>query len=115
MERNATISPDGRSVAFSADYEGPREVYTMPLAGGLPQRRTWDGDAVSAGWTPDGRLIVSTERYSTLPDPKLVLIGGHGEREILPLATGAEAVYSDDGHTLFFTRFDKQWSFHQAI
>jgi tricorn protease len=29
---------------------------------------------------------------------------------MLPLATGSEACYSDDGKTLFFTRFDKQWS-----
>ncbi len=43
MERNATISPDGQTVAFRADYEGPTEVYTMPVAGGLPERRTWDG------------------------------------------------------------------------
>ncbi len=110
MERMATIAPDGQTVAFSANYEGPDETYTMPVSGGLPQRRTWDGDAAPAGWTPDGRLIVSTERYSTLPDPKLVLVGSHGEREMLPLATGSEAVYAGDGRTLIFTRLGKQWS-----
>lgn len=26
----AAISPDGRTVAFSAAYEGPKDVYTMP-------------------------------------------------------------------------------------
>ena len=26
-------------------FEGPSEVYTMPIDGGLPQRRTWDGDS----------------------------------------------------------------------
>ena len=29
-EDKAAISPDGKTVAFSADYEGPAEVYTMP-------------------------------------------------------------------------------------
>ncbi|HYX24654.1 MAG TPA: hypothetical protein VFC23_10920, partial [Thermoanaerobaculia bacterium] len=29
-ESNPAISPDGRTIAFSAAYEGPTEVYTMP-------------------------------------------------------------------------------------
>jgi tricorn protease len=110
-ETMASISPDGSSVAFVAQYEGPSEVYTMPLAGGVPQRRTWDGDAAPAAWTPDGRLVVSTTRYSTLPDPQLVMLGSHGERDPLPLAEGSRAAWSTDGHTIFFTRWRKQPSF----
>jgi tricorn protease len=83
------ISPDGRTVAFSAEYEGPLDVYTMPVEGGLPQRRTWDGNAAVAGWTPDGRVLVRTQRYSTLPDPKLVAIDMGGQHEIVPLAQSA--------------------------
>jgi tricorn protease len=109
-ENKAIISPDGKSVAFSADYEGPTEVYTMPIEGGLPQRRTWDGSSEPAGWAPDGRLIVATERYSTLPGDELVLIDGKGTRETIPLAQAAEAAYSADGRTLFFTRWFHQWS-----
>jgi tricorn protease len=108
QELFASISPDGRTVAFSAEYEGPLDVYTMPVEGGLPQRRTWDGDAIVEGWTPDGRVLVRTERYSTLPDPKLVAINSAGEREIIPLAQAAEGSYTPDGHTLFFTRLDRQ-------
>ncbi len=82
----------------------------MPIDGGLPQRRTWDGDAAPQGWAPDGRLIVSTSRYSTLPGAQLVLIDSHGTQEIVPLAQAAEAAYAPDGHTLFFTRWFRQWS-----
>ncbi len=110
MESMSAISPDGTTVAFLASYEGPHEVYTMPVTGGLPQRRTWDGGAHPAGWTPDGRLIVATSRYSTLPGDELVLIDAQGKREIIPLSEAAEAAYADDGHTLFFTRWGWQGS-----
>ena len=67
-ETSAVISPDGTTVAFSAQYEGPMEVYTMSIEGGLPQRRTWEGNAGVAAWMPDQRLLVGTRRYSTLPE-----------------------------------------------
>ena len=107
-EFHAAISPNGQTVAFNAQYEGPDDVYTMPVDGGLPQRRTWDGVASVAGWTPDGRLLVRTTRYSTLPDPKLVAIDATGKKEILPLAQAASGSYTADGKTLFFTRLDRQ-------
>jgi tricorn protease len=111
IETQPIISADGQTIAFVAQYEGPSEVYVMPIGGGVPQRRTWDGDSTPAAWAPDGRLLVSTTRYSTLPDAKLVLLGSAGQREIVPLAGGSDAAYSADGHTLFFTRWRKQPSY----
>ena len=111
MEAQATISPDGQTVAFLGQYEGPSEVYTIPIGGGVPQRRTWDGESAPVGWAHDGRLLISTRRYSALPDPKLVLLDNRGGHEILPLAQGAEAAYSADGRSLFFTRYQKQPSY----
>lgn len=109
-ESHAAISPDGSTVAFTAEYEGPQEVYTMPVDGGLPQRRTWDGDAGVAGWTPDGKLLFRTRRYSTLPDFRLVALDADGNSDVLPLAQAASGSYSSDGRTLFFTRFARQGS-----
>lgn len=40
-EQQPVIAPDGKTMAYSATYEGPVEVYTMPLDGGLPTRRTY--------------------------------------------------------------------------
>ena len=68
-EADAAISPDGQTLAFSAEYEGPTEVYTMPLTGGLPARRTFHGTTARVvGWTPQGRLLYTTEAFSTLPN-----------------------------------------------
>ncbi len=107
-ESHAVLSADGKTVAFSANFEGPTEVYTMPIDGGLPQRRTWDGDSVPAGFAPDGRLMITTSRYATLPGTQLVLVNEVGAREIVPLAEAAEASYSPEDHNLFFTRWFKQ-------
>ena len=71
-ERRPAISPDGTQLAFSASYEGPTEVYVMPLAGGLPRRSTWHGeDALVAGWTPDRKILFSSPHRSTLPNRQL--------------------------------------------
>ena len=104
----AALSADGKTVAFSANFEGPTEVYTMPLEGGIPQRRTWDGDSRPAGFAPDGRLLISTSRYSTLPGTQLALVSDVGAREIVPLAQAAEGTYSPEDHKLFFTRWFRQ-------
>jgi tricorn protease len=108
MESDAAISPDGATVAFTGEYEGPQDVYTMPIEGGLPQRRTWDGDAVVAGWTPDGKVLFRTRRYSDLPDFRLVTVNSAGTREVLPLAQAASGSFSSDSKTLFFTRLVRQ-------
>ncbi|MGH9518239.1 MAG: hypothetical protein ACRD2D_01260, partial [Terriglobales bacterium] len=108
LETRAVISPDGKTVAYSGTPESAFDVYTIPIDGGLPQRRTWDGDARPVGYTPDGRLMISTGRYSTLPNSEVVLISANGDRKILPLAQAAMAVYDSVGHSLFFTRWFSQ-------
>lgn len=109
-ESHAAISPDGKTVAFSAEYEGPVDVYSMPVEGGLPQRRTWDDRAIVVGWTPDGRVLYRTRRYSALPDARLVSVDSDGRREITPLSQAAEGSFTSDGKTLFFTRLTWQGS-----
>lgn len=105
-ETHADVSPDGRTVAFSASYEGPTEVYTMPLDGSAPPtRRTWEGGrALVAGWTPDGRVLYSTSRWSGLPNQQLVAVDPRtNRRELVPLAQAADGGYDAAG-TLWFTR-----------
>src|SRR5579859_4500548 len=111
-ETSAAFSPDGKTIAFAASYEGPREVYTMPAAGGLPVRRTFDNaGAAFVGWSPDGKILFSTSRYSTLPDQQLAAIGPDNKLEIIPLSQAAQGSYDARGRTLFFTRQPPQGSF----
>ena len=104
-EARPTVSPDGKILAFSASYEGPVEVYTMPLTGGLPVRRTYQAESsYPVAWTPDGRLLYSTSHFSTLPDQQLVALDlESGESQRIPLSQASDGVYGDQS-TLFFAR-----------
>ena len=111
-ESHAAISPDGTMVAFSAEYEGPTEVYTMPLAGGLPVRQTFEGGrAVVAGWAPGAQVLYATEWFSTLPNWQLATVDPKtGQKRVLPLAQANQATFQPDSNVMFFTRFAKQGS-----
>src|SRR5579884_1655470 len=111
QETHAAFSPDGSTIAFSADYEGPTEVYTIPADGGLPVRRTFEGgNAVVAGWTRDGKIIYATRAYSTLPDTQLATVDANNRIERIPLSQAASGCYDASGRTLFFTRLPFQGS-----
>lgn len=112
VESHAAISPDGSTIAYSAQYEGPTEVYTIPVNGGLPTRLTHDGEsAIVVGWTPDGKILYSTRHYSTLPNTQLVLLDPKtGSRDLVPLSQAAEGTFDESGKTIIFTRLPFQGS-----
>ncbi len=112
IESHAAISPDGKTIAFSAQYQGPTEVYTMPIDGGLPVRRTYEGEtAIVVGWTPDERVIYSTRYFSTLPNTQLVTIDLKTDtKSMIPLEQASNGVFTESGDTLFFTRLPFQGS-----
>src|SRR4030095_13101728 len=63
-ESRAAISPDGKTVAFSAAYEGPTEVYTLAIDGGVPVRQTFEGGTANVvGWSPTGDVLYATRRF----------------------------------------------------
>jgi tricorn protease len=105
-ETNPVISTDGKTLAFTARYEGPAEVYTMPLAGGVPVRRTYEAEAsIATTWAPDGGLVYATTHYSGVPKQSLVKLNlDDATRTLVPLATASEATYDAAGSTLFFVR-----------
>lgn len=111
-ESHAAFSPDGQWLAFSAEYEGPTEVYVMPVMGGLPRRLTYEGEtALVAGWTPDGRILYRTGLHSTLPNVQLAVVHPiTSAQALLPLAEASGGVYAADSQTLLFTRLPKQGS-----
>ena len=115
IESNAAISPNGEWIAFSAEYEGPNEIYIIPFDGGIPKRITYEGlKGRSApkiyNWTENGKLIVSTSFYTTLPGKQLVLIDiDNIKYNRIPLAQADQGAFDENGN-LYFTRLPFQSS-----
>ena len=112
-ESRAAISPDGKTIAFSAAYEGPTEVYTLSIEGGVPVRQTYEGgNALVVGWSPSGDVLYSTRRFSTLPNTQLARVNPTtGARTLVPLAQASDGSYDANGRTLYFTRLAFQGSY----
>ena len=59
IESLPSFSPDGKLIAFSAQYDGNIDVFTIPVEGGVPTRLTWHpGGDLARGFTPDGKQVV---------------------------------------------------------
>jgi tricorn protease len=105
-EDNPVFSPDGRTIAFTGEYDGNVDVYTVPAAGGVPRRLTWHpAQDLVLGWSPDGKKILfSSNRESATPGvPAMFTIDVNGSfPERVPLPWGWEAAYSPDGARLAY-------------
>ncbi len=106
LEARAALSPDGRSVAFTGAYEGVAEAYTMPLAGGVPQRLSWQGQNPRVwGHTPSGEVLVTAPSQRGEPVTQLYAIDPRTQAQrVLPVGQASDGALSADGHILYFTR-----------
>ena len=73
IETEPVFSPDGSTIAFTGDYDGNTDVFTIPATGGVPFRVTYHPAAdFAVAWTADGKNIVfrstriSQSRYTQL-------------------------------------------------
>jgi len=107
-EAEAAISPDGKQVAFAADYEGATEIYVMPITGGVPRRVTFENSwVVPQGWTPDGRVLYSTTSFGAPPGSATLRIVDPRDlsTETIPLADAFSGSIGTDLETVYFTQF----------
>ncbi len=112
QETHASISPDGKFIAFTASYDGPREAYLMSIDGGLPKRLSYHGEGSTVvGWTPAGDVLYTTGHFSTLPNDQLVSIDPETLKEtLIPLHQASSGAWNPDAETLVFTRLPFQGS-----
>ncbi len=107
MENFSRISPDGKTVAFTGQYDGA-DVYVMDITGGTPRRVTYlAGGARPVAWTPDGTKVVfrSGHENTFRPIVKLYAATPAGSLpEQLPMERGILGSYSPDGTKIAYNR-----------
>ncbi|MEP0815315.1 MAG: PDZ domain-containing protein [bacterium] len=106
------FSPDGQTIAFSANYDGNVDVYTIPVTGGIPKRLTYHpGQDAVVDFAPSGRIVFGSSREMPYPGTKLYYANdGGGLPSALPMAQAAFASFSADGKWCAFTPWSREWA-----
>ncbi len=125
FEMFARFAPDGKSIAFTGQYDGNTEVYLMPSQGGVPERLSFTPtlarDDVSdrmgpnnivMTWSPDGKRIVFRSRMRSFNgfNGQLYSISPQGAALTeLPLPRAGFCAFSPDGAHLAFNRVFREF------
>jgi Tol biopolymer transport system component len=99
------ISFDGKMIGLSSSVRelGGSIIYTVPIAGGVPQQITPKGPSYLHGWSPDGKsLVYCASRNGEYDVYKIPATGGEEVRltDAKGLDDGPE--YSPDGKYIYF-------------
>lgn len=130
-EMFARYSPDGKSIAFTGEYDGNREVYLMPAEGGEPTRLTYTGtnsrdelgdrmgpNNIVMAWSSDGKQIVYRNRISDGFAGNLWSVSVDGDMPSkIPLPEGGFCSYSPDGSKLAYNRVMREfrtWKYYRG-
>ncbi len=132
-EMFARFSPDGKTIAFTGQYDGNTEVFTVPATGGEPHRITYTatlnrddmGDRMGPNnivmaWSPDGKNIIYRSRRYSFNDFRGQLFSvpaGGGLSAEIPLMNGGFCSFSPDGKKLAFNRVFREfrtWKYYKG-
>ena len=120
LEVFAKFSPDGKMLAFTANYDGGSDVYIMAVDGGIPKRLTYHpAQDLVLDWFPDGKHILFRSRrewpYRADMVYKVSIDGGMPEK--LPVDRAGLATISPNGKMIAYNRGSREfrtWKRHQG-
>ncbi len=123
MEIYPKISPDGKWIAYSAEYSGSRQIYVMPAAGGTPKQLTYYNDVgmmpprggfdnYVLDWTPDSQAILFMGNRTPYGERRgkyyLVRLDGGLETPLqIPEAGGG--TFSPSGNEIVYTPLSREF------
>ena len=123
LELYPKFSPDGSEIAYSAEYNGTRQVYVIPAIGGTPRQLTWYNDVGTMpprggtdyrvlDWTPDSEHVlvranrlpwsVRMGRYHLVP-------ANGGDESAMEIPEGGGGMFSPDGKKIVYTPIDREF------
>jgi len=125
FELFARFSPDGEKIAFTAEYDGNREVYLIPREGGVPKRLTYTPSLrrddvtdrmgpnnIVMGWKHDNKHIAFRSRMREWNPFNgqlyLTSIDG-GIPQQLPLPRGGFCSFSPDDKKFAYNRVFREF------
>ena len=119
-ERYPKISPDGRLIAFTGEYDGNGDVYVMNIYGGEVTRVTYHpGFDEVVGWHPlKNKILFRSTRHSFNRFERLFLISSDGTGlEELILNEASQGSFSPDGNRIAYNKVSREnrtWKRYQG-
>ncbi|MBN2320125.1 MAG: PD40 domain-containing protein, partial [Acidobacteria bacterium] len=118
------FSPDGKRLAFTAQYDGNTEVYLMEAEGGVPKRLTYTAtlgrddvadrmgpNNIVMGWKGDDRVVFRSRKdeWNSFKGGLFTVPSGGGLSEPLPLPRGGFCSYSPDLKKMAYNRIFREF------
>jgi len=115
-ETGPHFSPDGKLIAFTAQYAGNTDIYVVPVEGGQPKRLTWHpGRDYAMGWMPDGKNVLfqsGREGHQTASTKFFAVPIDGGFPQALPIPRAYDGRVSRNGNYIAYQEvgfWDPEW------
>ena len=110
-QMNPHFSPDGKHIAFTANYGSNEDVYVVSVDGGEATRLTFHpSDDVVEGWSNDGKRVVFTSmreaNHNRSPQMFEISVEGGHPLKVME-ARAVDPVWAADGETIAYRPFHK--------
>jgi len=131
-EMFARFSPDGKTIAFTGQYDGNTEVYVMPAEGGSPKRVTYTAtlhrDDISdrmgpnnivMTWADNDHIVYRSRKqsFNSFKGQLFEVSKEGGLSKELPLPSGGWASFSPDGKKMAYNRIFREfrtWKYYRG-
>lgn len=131
-EMFARFSPDGKTIAFTGQYDGNTEVFTIPSQGGIPARLTYTAtlgrDDISdrmgpnnivMAWRNNNEIVYRSRKqsFNSFKGQLFQVSKDGGMSQELPLPAGGWCSFSEDGSKIAYNRVFREfrtWKYYEG-
>ncbi|CAN5725529.1 S41 family peptidase [soil metagenome] len=107
VEFNPMLSPDGKWIAFTGNYDGNADVYIIASSGGSPKRLTFHPyEDLVRSWDGNDKIVFATARtvWHDFNQQLFEVNINTGIEQMLPMTEASQGSVSPDGKYTTYTR-----------